>query len=321
MPKESRLKLIKELQNVRSSKVIIYCLGDRTPPQIFGTQIALDVIPLLVNIFKKEGTSKKITLLIHSTGGNLDTPWPLVNLIREHTKYFEVIIPRRALSAATLISLGANRIVMTPYSLISPVDPMGSFQTSDGKVEQLAIEDIRSFIEFAKEKVGLKDKAGKVEIMRSLSAIGPKILGSVNRTQSLIAKLATGLLSLHLDKQKNSKRIEEIVKNLTEKAYSHTHFINRREAKEDIGLANIIEYADEKTFKISESIYEEVSKDLLLDEPFDVQAEIEKNKPQPITMESIRSITQSENINYEGISKITIYPNGQVIAPFRWELK
>jgi ATP-dependent protease ClpP protease subunit len=320
MPKEERLQAIKELQEYRGSKVIVYFLGDKLPLQIFGTQIAIDVIQLLNKIFKEEGKTKKITLVIHSMGGNLDTPWPLVNLIREFTDYFEVIIPRKAFSAATMICLGANRIVMNPFSLISPIDPTGQFQNADGKIEQIAIEDIRSYIEFASEKIGLKDRAGKIEILKSLSVVGPKILGSINRTQYLTGKLAKGLLALHLHKVKDKKQIEDIISYLTEKSYSHTHFIGRREAR-DNGFGKIIEYADAKTQEISDHLFEIISKDMLLDDPFDVQTEIEKNKPKPVMIDSIRAITQSEKCNFEGISNITIYPNGQVVAPFRWDNK
>jgi hypothetical protein len=319
MPKEERASLIGELQTHRESRVILYCLGDRAPQTVLATQIALDIIPLLVKIFKSEGRSKKITLVIHSGGGNMDTPWPFVNLLREFSDTFEVIIPRRALSAATMICLGADRIVMTPYSLISPIDPMGSFNMGDGTVQQVAIEDIRSFIDFATLKIGLKDPLGRTEILKSLSTIGPRVLGSVNRTQSLIRKLASGLLSLHMDIKKGRARIEKIVLNLTEKSYSHTHFIGRREARDDIGLGNIIEYADEKTFDIIERLFEAVSRDLLLEEALDVPSEIEKNKPKPVVIESLRAIVQSESMNFEGVSTITILPNGQVSAPFRWE--
>jgi hypothetical protein len=122
-----------------------------------------------------------------------------------------------------------------------------------------------------------------------------------------------------MDIKKGRARIEKIVLNLTEKSYSHTHFIGRREARDDIGLGNIIEYADEKTFDIIERLFEAVSRDLLLEEALDVPSEIEKNKPKPVVIESLRAIVQSESMNFEGVSTITILPNGQVSAPFRWE--
>jgi hypothetical protein len=319
MPKEERLQAIKKLQECRDSKVIIYCLGDRIPPQIFLTKIALDVISHFDNIFKVEGYSKKISLFLYSTGGNIDTPWPLVNLIREFCDKFEVIIPRRAFSAATLISLGADKIVMSPFSQISPVDPEGSFLQPDGTVQQIAVEDIAGFIDFAKKKVGLTGNQGRLETLRALcQRIEPQRLGNINRTHFLINKLAENMLSLHINIKENRRKVKQIVENLTQKAYSHNHFIGRREAKNVIGMGDMIEFADEKTFKLIESLYVELEKDLLLNKALMIEEEIIKAKQGPVTIDCLRALVQSENVNIEGRSEITIYENGQVKNPFHW---
>jgi hypothetical protein len=319
MPKEERLRALKELQECRESKVIIYCLGDRNPIQIFRTIIAIDVIPYLETILKNQGHSKRISLFLYSTGGNIDTPWPMVNLIREFCDEFEVIIPRKALSAATLISLGANRILMSPFSQISPVDPEGSFLQPDGTVQQIAIEDITGFIDFSKSKVGLTGNQGHIEILRALGQkIEPKILGNINRTHSLIRKLAEGMLSLHLNLKTNKRRVKHIVDNLTQKAYSHNHLIGRREAKVVIGLGDIVQDADQKTFPLMEALFNELEKDLDLNSPLVVEEHMEKAKESPVKIDSIRALIQSESVNVEGKSEITIFPNGQVKNPFKW---
>jgi Serine dehydrogenase proteinase len=46
----------------------------------------------------------------------------IVNLVREFYKKLSVLIPFRAHSAATLIALGADEIVMTRLGQLSPVD-------------------------------------------------------------------------------------------------------------------------------------------------------------------------------------------------------
>src|SRR5690242_7764833 len=107
MAKEDRLKILLELQRQRDSKVILFALGHRPPVQIFGTMIATDSLELFEKMLKQIGPSKRISLLLHSTGGDLLAPWPIVNLLREFTSDFEVLVPRRALSAATLICLGS----------------------------------------------------------------------------------------------------------------------------------------------------------------------------------------------------------------------
>jgi len=115
---------ISSLEKSRGSRVITYLTSDRAP---FPAQIALDVLPLFYQTLQSIKKTKKISLFLFSTGGNLDAPWPLVNMIREYCDEFEVIIPFKALSAATLIALGANKIVMTPLSQLSPIDPEGTF--------------------------------------------------------------------------------------------------------------------------------------------------------------------------------------------------
>ena len=49
--------------------------------------------------------------------------WPIVSLIREFDKDFEVLVPYRCHSSGTLTALGAKRIVMDQLSELSPIDP------------------------------------------------------------------------------------------------------------------------------------------------------------------------------------------------------
>ncbi len=321
MAKEERLELIKQFEKRRESRAILYVLGDRQPIQLFGTIIMMDGFLLIQKFLKKFGQCKKISFIIYSAGGDLSTPWPLVNLLRGFAEDFEVIVLRKALSAATLICLGSDRIVMSPFSLLSPIDPQGQFSTSEGKVEQIGIEDILKFIEFSREKIGLKDKLGKIEILKALSRIDPKVLGNINRTHSLILKLATDLLMLRKKDRLSDAQIKKVVSNLTEKTYSHLHLIGRSEARDKIGLKSMIEFADETTYKLMEDMYGILESELQLETPFDFQEELKKSNPNPASVAATRCIAQTTELNFEGKSTIVILPNGQVPQPpFKWEL-
>jgi hypothetical protein len=87
---KSRQDLIKQLEEVRTSRVITYLTSDRVP---FAAKIALDVLPLFYDALQLIGKTKKVSLFLYSSGGNLDAPWPIVNLIREYCEEFEVLIP------------------------------------------------------------------------------------------------------------------------------------------------------------------------------------------------------------------------------------
>lgn len=270
MQRRERIAFLQKLEVERESKVIVYITSDRQPPQFCSASIALDVLPLFYSQLKGIGKVKRISLCIKSTGGNIDTPWPLVNLIREYCEEFEIIVLDKALSAATLIALGADKIVMTPFSQLSPVDPRGEFVTKDGKKITLEVEDIISFINLAKEKIGIKEQALLSEILKSLVGdIPTHILGSVNRTHSLIRRISENLLKLHLRGKGKEKQIKGIVEHLTEKLYFHNHFINRKEAKELLCFGNIIEYASKDLEDLVNTITNAYDNILEITKPFE----------------------------------------------------
>ncbi len=292
--------LIKKLEKERGSKVIVYITGDKQPN--FHTQIALDIVPIFYKHLQKIKKQKKITLFLYSKGGRLDTPWPLVNLIREYCDELEIVVPHLALSAATLICLGADRIIMTPYSQLSPIDPIGVYNMGENKQDQIPIEDILGYIEFAKSKIGLAEQNSLTEVLNQLSQhIPPKILGSINRTHHLIRRLSLQMLKLHQDHH-TEKQLKEITDHLTEKLYSHEHLINRKEAKNEIGFGDIIEYA--KDDKLINDLMMHYKKILQLDDEFN-PADFLGNKVEK-DFSLTRAIIQSEQLSDQFVSKYKV---------------
>jgi ATP-dependent protease ClpP protease subunit len=106
-----RMELIKAIEKERNSRLLVYITGDRRGLE---TRIATDVFPIFHEHLSHMGKQKRIDLFLYSTGGITIAGYALVNLIREFCEEFNVIIPFKALSCATLISLSANEIVMTP---------------------------------------------------------------------------------------------------------------------------------------------------------------------------------------------------------------
>jgi len=173
------------------------------------------------------------------------------------------------LSAATLIALGADKIVMTPLSQLSPVDPQGNFE-KDGKKINIEVEDVLGFVDFAKDKIGLADQSSLTEVLKLISSeVHPTILGSVNRTYSLIRRLSENLLKTHMKNLNDEKRISQIVDNLTQKLFSHRHFINREEARNDVGFKDIVEYANDDQELIMNQMFDVYYNQLLeIENPF-----------------------------------------------------
>lgn len=236
------LEIIEKLEKERGSKVIVYFTGDRHP---FGSRIAEDAVrPLyehLLNLEFKE-KSKIIDLFLYSRGGDVSVPWRITSMIREFCDEFNVLIPYKAQSAATLLSLGADNIIMGKKAELGPIDPtLVKSSVGEGSLprQEISVEDVNSFLSFIKEKANLNDQSALASVVSNLiNQISPLTLGNVNRQNSHIRLVARRLLTsrkLKMDEEK----INTIIETLTEKIYSHGHAIGRKEAK-DKGLPIIL---------------------------------------------------------------------------------
>jgi hypothetical protein len=66
---------------------------------------------------------EKLDVFLCSNGGSGVLPWRIVSLFREFAKSIGVLIPYRAYSAATMVALGADEIIMHPFGEMGPIDP------------------------------------------------------------------------------------------------------------------------------------------------------------------------------------------------------
>lgn len=70
---------------------------------------------------------KPLTLIIHTPGGVTNAAETIVAYLRAKFPSIEVIIPAYAMSAGTMISLAAERVIMGRQSQLGPIDPQMPF--------------------------------------------------------------------------------------------------------------------------------------------------------------------------------------------------
>lgn len=276
---KNRLDNYKILEDSRNSKLLVYVTSDRKGLE---TQLASDILAPFANHLDIIGDVDKITLYIYTRGGATLTAWSLVNLIRSFCKDFEVIVPFNCHSAGTLISLGANRIVMTKQATLGPIDPSTNglmnpqIEMNNKKVRvPVSVEHVTGYLEMAKNDFGIKGADKLTDIYLSLSEkIHPLSLGEVYRSKSQIQMLATKLLkyqNLEKDKEK------EIIKFLCSESGSHDYTIYRKEAKDELGLK--IEKPTEELYKTINDIYLDIESELELRETFDPKIILASTNP------------------------------------------
>lgn len=300
--------LIQQIENFRNSRVITYMTSDRQGP--FNARIAMDVIPLISKQLQNIRKTQNIDLFLYSAGGDTMVPWRLTSMIREYCDKFSVLIPYKAHSAATMIALGADEIVMSDLSEISPIDPSTAnvFNPADPQNPQnktpISVEDVMAYFDLAKNKFGIKNDEQLAAIFNKFVESNPQIhplaLGNVNRIHNLIRMLAKRLLKSHRAPMKEDE-IEKIVDYFTEKLYSHQYFIGRKEAKEDLGLKTVVN-ADDILSKAMTDIYEEYNKELDFGKMWNPENELGLNAMQNKKDYKIAFIESSQLSNYYEIS-------------------
>ncbi|WP_243131547.1 SDH family Clp fold serine proteinase [Desulfallas thermosapovorans] len=283
-----------------------------------STRIAPDVVRVIYRHLELIGNRTRLDLILYTRGGDVLTPWRLVNLIREYTEHFSVLVPFRAYSAGTLLCLGADEIVMGKMGELGPIDPsiINAFNPQDPSNPSarlpVSIEDVYSYMTLIAEKMGNYDEGTMARAFLLLAEkIHPLALGNVQRNWLLIRSLAHKMLGLRRGAL-TAEQVQNIVEYLTEKLYAHNHMIARREAKEDIGLP--VTYADNELNNMLWAIYEDVAADLKLAEPFNPVEIMRGNRTEfEVASGLVESEYGSDYFVFSGVVERKDYPDtGQV---------
>ncbi|TAZ67164.1 serine protease [Rhizobium ruizarguesonis] len=217
----------------RGSKVIAFVTGDRHGLQ---TQIAVDAVEPFVSLLDTIGPTKKISLILDTHGGQTSAAWRLINLLRSFGDEIEIIVPTKAMSAGTLMALGADAIVMTKQAALGPIDPSLSNHPLNPVVNgnqfvAVSAEAVRGYLDEVKKD--LNDPAAIAEVWVNLAnQIHPIVLGEIFRLGGQIRSMAKTLIQGQV---KEEEVQDKIINLLCSDSGSHDYTINRRYAAE-IGL-------------------------------------------------------------------------------------
>ena len=225
-----RKLLFEEIIKERERPLLTYVTSIR--PGMGGQMAGDSIRPIIdqLNLIPKE--DKRVDFLIISNGGDPISSLRIIGLLRERFNEVTVLLPYVAYSAATILSLGADEIVMHPFSNLGPVDPqlIAPHITPSGTKEKLEFssEDIVNYIEFLKTDVNSNKKQLMSAIQPLLEQVGALNIGSSKRSQRLSFSLSEKMLCSHI---KSKKKVKEIAKDLNSSYYHHGYAVGRLEAK------------------------------------------------------------------------------------------
>lgn len=286
MSRDDRTRLIGHLEEKRKAKILSCFWGDR--PGLV-TQMADDTLGFISEILHEMGHQEEIDIFLYTRGGMTTTPLRIAHLTREFCSRLGVIIPFRAHSGGTLLSLGAEKIVMTELAELTPVDPRTANDFNPMNPLNpairipISVEDVKAYLKLAEEVAQLTSETSRLDVFKSLSSqVNPVALGNVYRVYRESQLLAEGLLRLHMTTDEEKQRIPAILKALTE-TYTHGFPFPRKEAKK-IGLK--VEEPDEEEAKLIKELYKIYEQDLLLTDPFNPEALLGEQEEQTFSHET-----------------------------------
>lgn len=129
-----RRKYLRALSRKTERATIVYATDylsnrDEVPPQDLSIVLG-DVqgfMEAVSNISERE-----LDLIIHSPGGSPEAAESIVEYLRTRFDHIRAIVPVAAMSAATMICLAADEIVMGSHSQLGPIDPQFTVFTPEG---------------------------------------------------------------------------------------------------------------------------------------------------------------------------------------------
>ena len=191
-----RRKYLQRVHALTGRAVILYSTAwlETRPINPSDLQVALsDVQGVMEAVSNVE--ERELDLIIHSPGGSAEAAESLVEYLRERFDHIRAFIPVAAMSAATMMALGANELVMGQHSQIGPIDPQFIINTPEGQRTAPAKAILNQF-ELAKQECqDSKNLAAWMPIIRSYA---PGLLNQCQNSQELASNLVAGWLERYM---------------------------------------------------------------------------------------------------------------------------
>lgn len=165
---------------------------------------------------------KPILLIINNKGGRVEPAYLISKSCKENSPRFVTAVPRRAKSAATLITLGASEIHMGSMSELGPIDPQFGGLPALG---------LTSSLESLAKVVTKYPKSSEMLASFLSQKLDLRILGYFERVSESTVQYATRLLT----GKTLPKDIDEVARNFVYEYKDHSFVVDKEEAMKFLG--------------------------------------------------------------------------------------
>jgi hypothetical protein len=215
-----------ELEALRGSSVVVYCINDRAPKYLNAVDLTafsccLQPLP----------RTERLDFVLHTEGGVISAARGLALQLRESASRLGILVPHKARSAGTLLCLAADELILGPVAEFSPIDPLIRSGEKGSKTlpQKISSEDVRAFRAMAETWFDLRSEESRMQVFNLLAQrFLPTTLGAFFRSDQYVRKVGQELLEYQLPQATASERAG-IIDHLITGYANHQDPINRRE--------------------------------------------------------------------------------------------
>ncbi len=166
------------------------------------------------------GQTSEIDVLLHSPGGSAEATESIVAILRSRFSNVRFIIPNIAKSAATMLAMSGEQILMDERSELGPIDPQFIF-SRDNRLVAAPAQAIKDQFDTAQEQIN-GDPAKLPAWVPLLREYGPSLLAECDNQLALAEDLVSKWLQTYMFAQ--DAHAEAKTKQVGKYLNNHNHF-------------------------------------------------------------------------------------------------
>lgn len=174
-----------------------------------------------------------IDILLHSPGGSAEATESIVGLLRDRFSHIRFIIPNVAKSAATMLAMSGEQLLMDERSELGPTDPQMILTTQDGRTIVAPAQAIKDQFKVAQDEINA-DPRKLPSWVPILGLYGPALLAECDNQLALTQELVSEWLERYMfaGNTDAKQKAEKVAKHLA----NHNHF---RSHARRVGMAEL----------------------------------------------------------------------------------
>ncbi len=246
-----RRQKMKAVQEITERPLIVYAVDFITPnplkSQFVGNLMSISLADKdgFDEVTRNLQKDSKIDILLHSPGGSAEATESIVALLRDRFSHIRFIIPNVAKSAATMLAMSGEQLVMDERSELGPTDPQ-MVLTQEGRVIVAPAQAIKDQFETAQKEINA-DPQKLPSWIPILGWFGPALLAECDNHLALAKELVSKWLKRYMFA--GDPRAKEKAERIAEYLADHNKFRShgRRVGMDDLQAlgANILDLRTE----------------------------------------------------------------------------